>query len=108
MKYPELCHSHISQHGYKSSSSTLHAEFLIRETLHYYNTNRSPVYICGLDAEKAFDSVNWDILFEKLFYDKKIPLAVVNVIKSLYIQGTANVKYNGKYSYQFSLSQGVQ
>ena len=108
MKYPELCHSHISQHGYKSASSTLHAEFLIRETLHYYNTNRSPVYICGLDAEKAFDSVNWDILFEKLFYDKKIPLAVVNVIKSLYLQGTANVKYNGRYSYQFSLSQGVR
>ena len=108
MKYPELALSHILQHGYKSSSSTLHAEFLIRETLHYYNTNHSPVYICGLDAEKAFDSVNWDILFEKLFYDKKIPLAVVNVIKSLYMQGTAKVKYNGKYSYQFPLSQGVR
>ena len=108
LKCPELTNSHHLQHGYKKSSSTLHAEFLIRETIHYYNTNHSPLFICGLDAEKAFDSCNWNILFEKLYHDKQISLAVVNVIKSLYTQGTASVKYKGKYSSKFSLSQDVR
>ena len=33
---------------------------------------------------------------------------MVNVIKSLYVNGTACVKYNGENAYQFSLSQGVR
>ena len=108
LKCPTLAESHHLQHGYKKWSSTIHAEFLIRETLHFYNKNGSPVYICGLDAEKAFDSCNWDILFEKLYYEKNLPLSVVNVIKSLYINGTARVKYSNMYSEEFQLSQGVR
>ena len=61
-----------------------------------------------MDAEKAFDSCNWGILFEKLYYKKNIPLSIVNVIKSLYVKGSARVKYNNKYSYEFLLSQGVR
>ena len=58
-------------------------------------------YVCSLDAEKAFDSCNWDILFEKLFYEKKLPLQVVKVLKSLYTKGVYQVNYNGKISYRF-------
>ena len=105
---PEIAESHPLQHGYKLRSSTLHAEFLIRETIHHYNKNGSAVYVCGLDAEKAFDSCNWGILFEKLYYRKNIPLSIVNVIKSLYANSSARVKYGNKYSYEFMLSQGVR
>ncbi len=108
LKCPNICDSHNLQHGYKKSSSTLHVEFLIRETLHYYNKNHSPLYICSLDAEKAFDSCNWNILFEKLHYKKQIPLSIVNVIKSLYLHSSAKVKYKGMYSEEFRLSQGVR
>ena len=93
---------------YWSRYNTLHAEFLIRETINYYNKNGSPVYICGLDAEKAFDSCNWDILFEKLYFKKNIPLSIVNVIKSLYSKSSSRVKYGNKYSYEFLSSQGVR
>lgn len=106
-KCPALTESHQSQFGFKTNSSTLHAEFLINETVNYYNKNGSTIYMCSLDAEKAFDSCNWSILFKKLYYEKKVPLPVVNVLKSMYSNGTYQVLYNGKRSYSFTASQGV-
>ena len=108
IKCPELTKSQNLQFGYKEQSSTLHAEFLIAETIRYYNSMNSPVYVCSLDAEKAFDSCNWGRLFEKLFFDKGIPLPIVNVIKSLYSNSSAKVKYNQCTSKEFLLSQGVR
>ena len=108
MFHPEIMDSHSNQFGFKSNSSTLHAEFIISETIKYYNNNISPVYICSLDAEKAFDSCNWNILFEKLHYDKRIPSNVVNVLFSLYKSGTATVSYLGCKSKMFELKQGVR
>ena len=73
-KCPELADSHVSQFGFKPNSSTQHAEFIISETIKYYNGKGSNVYLCSLDAEKAFDSCTWGVLFEKLYYEKKTPL----------------------------------
>lgn len=105
---PELSSSHPSQYGFKRNSSTLHAEFLISETIKLYNNNSSPVSICSLDAEKAFDSCNWDILFEKLYFEKNIPLNIVQVILSLYNLGTASISYKHHSSRTFKLKQGVR
>lgn len=64
--------------------------------------------MCSLDAEKAFDSCNWDILFKKLLEEKKISLQIVKILSSLYKKGTATVLYNGQQSEEFKLSQGVR
>ncbi len=107
MKCPELGQTHFLQFGFNSCSSTQHAEFLISETIKYYNSKKSPIYMCSLDAEKAFDSCNWDMLFNKLI-EKGIPLRIVNILACLYINGTSRVSYNGVMSDIFNLSQGVR
>ncbi|XP_065679036.1 uncharacterized protein LOC136093738 [Hydra vulgaris] len=105
---PDITESHSHQFGFKENSSTLHAEFLLSETIKHYNHNNSPLYICSLDANKAFDSCNWELLFEKLYYQKKIPLSIVHTILSLYQTGTSNISYLGCTSNKFRVSQGVR
>ena len=108
IKCPTITESHPAQYGFKQNSSTLHAEFIISETIKYYNKKQSSVYVCSLDAEKAFDSCAWNILLEKLYYEKNIPLPVVKIIESLYRNGTNQVRYQNNTSYKFNTSQGVR
>nr|XP_047127737.1 uncharacterized protein LOC124808603 [Hydra vulgaris] len=105
---PSITDSHSHQFGFKKNSSTLLAEFLLSETVMHYKNNNTPLYMCSLDANKAFDTCNWDLLFEKLYFQKKLPLSVVHTISSLYHSGSANISYQDVTSNQFSLSQGVR
>ena len=65
-KCPQLKQHKNTQFGFTTDASTIHAELLISDTITHYNEKNSPVYICSLDAEKAFDSCNWFLLFNKL------------------------------------------
>nr|XP_047139003.1 uncharacterized protein LOC124814939 [Hydra vulgaris] len=105
---PEIKKTHPLQFGFNNKSSTLHAEFVISETIQHYNNHNSPIYLCSLDAEKAFDSCNWNILFDKLYFDKNLPHQIVNTISSLYLNSSATVFYLGFKSVSFALKQGVR
>ena len=63
---PELLNSHFLQHGFKRQESTTHAAYTVRETINHYINTESSLFICTLDAEKAFDKVWWIGLFYKL------------------------------------------
>ena len=82
-KYPQLKDHNASQFGFIPHSSTIHPEILIQDTVKYYTDMSSNVYICSLDAEKAFDTCNWFKLFQKLTHKKIIPVAVTNFLIKL-------------------------
>lgn len=107
IKCSNIKDSFSSQYGFKNKSSTLHAEYVINETIKSYNSKGSTVYICSLDAEKAFDSCNWSSLFNKLTSDTHLPSSAINIIYKLYINGTASVSYLDQISSEFKLTQGV-
>ena len=69
----------------------------MKETVTYYNKNITPVFICSLDAEKAFDSCNLDILFSKLNDKKKLPKTIIDALRELYSSGSASVLYEKFY-----------
>ena len=54
------------QFGFKQRHSTDMAVYALKEIVDYYLRNRSPVFVCFLDARKAFDRVNHWTLFHKL------------------------------------------
>ena len=55
-----------SQFGFKENHSTDMCIFTLKETVQYYVSLGSPVYLCFMDASKAFDKVNHWHLFDKL------------------------------------------
>ena len=54
-----------------SEFSSFLADLLIKHAIKFCNYKNSPVFICNLDAEKAFDSYNWYTLFCKLVEKEK-------------------------------------
>ena len=79
-KCPVLEQAYCSQFGFTNQSSTIHTELLLQDTVNFYNKNNSPLYIWSLDVSKAFDSCNWNLLFEKLVSKESIPTPIVRYL----------------------------
>lgn len=82
----------------------------IRRTLHvmdHITQNKTSAILISLDAEKAFDSVGWDYLFqvmERFGFNKE----VIQCIKTLYSCPTARIKINGHLSRTIKLERGAR
>ena len=56
---------HDLQFGFISSRGTSMAAALTHDVIDYCNHNKSPVYVCALDAEAAFDGIAHAVMFSK-------------------------------------------
>ena len=72
------------QLGFKNGLSTTMCSFMVNETISYYVNNGSTVHVLLLDASKAFDRVNYCVLFEKMIDKGMCPL-VVRLLLYMYI-----------------------
>ena len=66
----ERLSNHLSttshQFGFKSGHSTDACIYVLKEAINSYVSHQSSVYLCFLDASKAFDRVDHYVLFDKL------------------------------------------
>ena len=67
------------------------AIFALKQIVDFYRNHDTPVYMCFLDAKKAYDRVNHWTLAKKLL-DKNVPFHIVNLSfgresKSLWYDG---------------------
>uniref|UniRef100_A0A3B1J8B1 Reverse transcriptase domain-containing protein n=1 Tax=Astyanax mexicanus TaxID=7994 RepID=A0A3B1J8B1_ASTMX len=82
----------------------------IRRTLHimdHIKQHNSTAALVSLDAEKAFDSVDWKFLYKvlsRLGFDEEI----IQSIQTIYYKPTARIKINGSLSETIVLERGTR
>ena len=59
------------------------AIFALKQTVDFYCNQDTPVYMCFLDAKKAFDRVNHWTLAKKLL-DRNVPLHIVIIFHAFF------------------------
>ena len=81
------------QFAYKAGFSTSLCSFLVAETISYYRSRGSNVYMLSLDASKAFDRVQYSKMFDKLISRDVCPL-IIRFILNSYLISKSLVKWN--------------
>ena len=96
-----------NQFGFKPQLGTEMAVFTLKEIIHYYRSRESPVYLCFLDARKAFDRVNHWTLFKKLI-DRGVPNSVIKMLVFWYRTQEVIVGWGGSVSSSFKTTNGIK
>jgi len=75
-----------NQFGFKPKHGTDMCIFLLKQTASYYVSNDVPVFPAFLDACKAFDRTNHNLLFAKLI-DRNVIMCTERLLLSWYRHG---------------------
>ena len=81
--------------------------YVLKEIIDCYRARNGPVYMCFLDASKAFDRVNHDILFRKLV-TRGVAGYIIRILLHWYTNQTMFVKWGNALTQPFSVSNGVR
>lgn len=98
---------HINQSAYRRSVSCEDAVFATQEIIAMYIREGSQVYMCLYDLQKAFDSVEYPVLLEKL-YNVGVNGKMWRLLKSWYEGGSCQVKLDGRLSGSYHVERGVK
>jgi hypothetical protein len=106
LRSPFLRGTSENQMGYKARTSCKHAFFLVNETISYYLSGGSPVFVISLDASKAFDKLWRAGLFHKIkpFMDP----GLWRLLYNYYSKSSIIVKFNNEKSEIIKTSEGVK
>ena len=106
-KVGEKLKTSMYQFAYKENYSTSLCSFLVAETIQYYKSHGSTVFMLSLDASKAFDLVQYSKLF-KLLIERNICPLIIRYLINIYLASSAIVKWNGAKSEPFKICNGVK
>ena len=106
-KYSQFLETSCHQFGFKKDHSTDNCIFVLKEIVNYYNMLASPVFVCMLDASKAFDRINHYFLFDKLL-QRGMPKLVVRLLLFWYREQLCYVKWDDALSSPFKVANGVR
>ena len=107
LKYGDVLMSSDLQFGFKPNHSTTMCTYILQETINYYNRNNNSVYVCFLDASKAFDRVEYVMLFKLLLKRGLCPL-IVRMLIYMDCNQRIRVKWSGHTSRSYLVSIGVK
>ena len=95
------------QFSYKKGIGTEMCVWTLKNIIQYYTSRSSPVYLCFLDASKAFDRVNYWKLFNKLLV-RGTPGYLVSLLIYWYTTQEFTVKWGNSLSLPFKTANGIR
>lgn len=95
------------QRGFTENTSSLNAAFIVSETEQFYHETSQELVLVTLDAQKAFDKIHHEILFNKIYHDG-ITGNMWLLLRNMYRNVTVKVKWNGDLSENFTQEMGVR
>ena len=104
---PFLDELNIPQTAYQKGLSCSDATFVTQETLFHHLREGGHPYLCLFDLEKAFDSIEHSILFERLF-SVGVNGKCWRLIWNMYTSECSRVRTRAGCSDQFPISRGVK
>ena len=79
----------------------------VLETVDWFMKNGSEVFTCAMDMTKAFDLTLHSLLFKKML-KAGFPPILLRLFVIIYINQTANVRWNGEFSSLLPMTNGVR
>ena len=105
------CEDYLStcsnQFGFKKGHSTDLCIYPLKEYIEYYKNRKTSVFVSMLDASKAFDRVNFCLLFQKLL-SRNVPLFIVRILAMWYTHQKMCIRWGNAISPSFTVSNGVK
>ena len=95
------------QRGFTAKTSPLNAAFLVSEAIAEHTDMKNPMALVTLDAEKAFDRVWHERLFQKLYNDG-IQGKLWLLLRDLQAHWATKIKWDCKLSKPFKTLQGIR
>ena len=80
---------------------------LLKELLRFYRDHGSNMYVCFLNASKAFDRVDYSVLFRKLV-SHGVPTYILHLLWNSYGHHYAHILWASVQSDKFSICNGVR
>ena len=106
-KYKHVLVTTDSQFGFKEKHSTDMCCFVLKEVIDFYISSSTPIYLCYMDASKAFDKVNHFHLFNKLI-NRGLPAIVIRMMMFWYNTQEFFVRWCNSVSSSFTVCNGVR
>ncbi len=95
-----------NQFGFKRKHGTDLCIYALKEIVSKYTSLNSSVFLCFVDASKAFDRINHEKLFIKLL-DRGVPKFLVRILVFWYAHQTFQVKWDNVVSAPFYVSNRI-
>ena len=99
--------TNCNQFGFKPKLGTDMCIYSLKEIIDRYRQLNGSIFMCFLDASKAFDRVKHSILFTKLL-NRGAPKYIVRILMYWYSHQNMCVRWGGVISSTFKVSNGVR
>ncbi|CAH2106699.1 unnamed protein product [Euphydryas editha] len=97
-----------NQFGFRPGLSTESAILCLKQTVQYYTGRCTPVIACFLDLSRAFDLVDYGVLWQKLHRETTLPREIISIFGYWYNNQLNSVRWEESFSNVYRLECGVR